>query len=293
MSRSTRITLGLALALAPAAFAQRAAADPPREVGLSLGAGPQATGVLEPRFTPSLPNHPEATGSAGQDVRLAGRTGDAVAAALTRMVSRSVGVQLVAAAARSPLGGPSGDYAWSLSYTARQPPNYQPQPVEANGSTPWPAADGELRHLALAANVLVRYPAAERVALSFSAGLAVQRVAGDISPLGVTLFSEGGHAVLFSDTYRVRVALQPATVVGVDVGTEFGWRLSPRFSLALEIRYFAAPSTRVEARVDRVLNDGEVIRQATPAELNAQAPLRGVDVDPSFGAAWAGIRYRF
>lgn len=293
MTRSTFVTLGLALAVGTAALARGSAADPPWEVGLSVGVGPQTKGAYEHRYTPTLPNHPEATGSAAQDIRLAGRTGDAAAASVSRMLGQSLGVQLLFAAARSPLGGPSGDYTWSLSYTARQPPDYVPQPVGVTGSTPWPATDGELRHLALAANVLVRYPVVERVALSFSAGVAVQRLSGDTSPLGVTLFSEGGHAVLFSDTYRVRVVLRPATVVGADVGTEFGWRLSPRFSLALEIRYFAAPSTRVEARVDRVLNNNEVIHQAAPAELNAQAPLRRVEVDPSFGAAWAGVRYRF
>ncbi len=291
MKRS--ITLRLALLITVSAVSALArAAETPWEIGLSVGSGPQMTGTYQHRFTPALANHPEATGTAGQDVRLRGDTGTALAASVTRMVGRHLGVQFVLAAARAPLGGPSSDCAWTLHYTSRQPPDYHPQPLDVTGSVAWPTTDGELRQLALAANLVVRYPLYDRVSLAFSGGASVQRLEGELSPLGVTVFSEGGHSTLFAETYRVRVALQPAYSVGLDLGTEFAWRLSSSVSLAFELRYFAASSTQLRAKVDRVLNNAEVIHQATPAELNAVAPVQRVEFDPSFGAALVGLRYR-
>ncbi len=289
--------VGTALAAAvlvalPTKKAAAQSSPSPWEVGVSVGVGPQITGTCEHRFTPSLPGHPEATGFAGQDVRLRGETGTTLTASLTRWLGRRLGLQFVLAAARAPLAGPSSDYAWTLDYASRQPPDYTPQPVEVTASVPWPATDGEVRRLAGAANIVVRYPLYERVSLAFSGGVSVQRLEGELSPLGVTLFSEGGHSTLSAATYSVRVALRPAYVAGLDLGTEFAWQLSARTSLAFELRYFAAPSVRLEASVDRVLNNGEMVHQATPAELNAVAPPHRVEFDPSFGAALLGLRYR-
>jgi hypothetical protein len=287
--------LRLALLLAttvPAGPALGQPAEPRWEVGVSLGAGPQMTGIFKHRYTLTLADHPEATGFAGQDVSLRGDTGVTLAASVTRMFDHHLGLEFVLAAARAPLGGSSSDYAWALQYTSRQPPDYQPQPLEVTGSTPWPTTDGRLRELALAANLVVRYPVYDKLSVSFSGGIAVQRFEGEIHPLGVTLFFEGSQATLSSETYRVRVAFGPVYTPGLDLGSEFVWRLDDRLSLAFEVRYFAAQSVRLTPEVDRVLNNGEVIDQATPAELNQQAPLQHVEFDPSFGAVFAGIRYR-
>jgi hypothetical protein len=160
------------------------------------------------------------------------------------------------------------------------------------GSTPWPTTDGRLCEHALAANLVYRYPVYDKLSVTFSGGIAVQRFEGEIHPLGVTLFSEGGHSTLSSETYRVRVAFGPVYTPGLDLGSEFAWRLDDRLNLVFEVRYFAAQSVRLTPEVERVLNNAEVIHQATPAELNQQAPLQHVEFDPSFGAVLAGIRYR-
>lgn len=291
MRRSTFLLPALVLVTAPA-LATAQTVTPMWEIGVSVGLGPQFTGTYAHRFPTALPGHPEAVGTGGQDVRLRGRTGDNLAISLTRTLGRNMGVQLVFAAARAPLGGPSSDYAWTLHYTSRQPPDYQPQPLDVAGSTAWPRTDGTLRQLALAANLVVRYPVYERLTLSFSGGVAVQRLEGEIAPLGVTLFSEGGHSTLSSETYRVRVALGRAYAAGVDLGTEFSWSLGERLSVALEVRYFAAPSMHLSATVDEVLNNAEVIHQMSPAALNAAARVQRVELDPSFGTALVGLRYR-
>jgi hypothetical protein len=292
VTRSTPLALAFLTLTMVAASAQAQPADPQWEIGLSVGAGALAAGTYQHRYTPTLSNHPEATGAAGQDVKLNGETGTALAASVSRMLSSRLGVQLVLAATRSPLGGASGDYSWRLSYQGRQPPDYQPRPVEVSGSVPWPATDGELRQLVLGASLLTRFPLAARVSASLSGGVSVQRLEGDISPLPVTLFSEGGHSTLFSEIYRVRVAFEPVTTAGLQAGAEVAWQLSRRLSLALEARYFAARSTHLEPKYEAVLNNDEVIHQATPAELAERAPLQRVEVDPSFGSVWAGVRYR-
>jgi hypothetical protein len=293
VTRSTPLSLAVLLLAAFPVSVQSQPTDHPWEVGLSAGAGSLAAGTYQHRYTPTLSNHPEATGAAGQDAKLNGEMGTALAASVTRMLGPRLGVQLVLAATRLPFGGPSGDYSWTLRYQARQPPDYQPRPIEVTGSVPWPATDGELRQLVLAAGLLARFPLADPVSVSLSGGVSVQRLEGDISPLAVTLFSEGGHATLFSEIYKVRVIFEPATTPGLHAGAEIAWRLSSRMSLALEARYFAARSTRLEGRFDAVLNNDEAIHQATPAELAERAPLQRVEVDPSFGAVWAGVRYRF
>jgi hypothetical protein len=284
--------LALLLLTAPATLATGQTPAYPWAIGVSAGWGPQFTGTYQHRFPATLADHPEASGAGGQDVRLSGETGNSLAASLTRMLGHHLGVQLVLAAARSPLGGPSSNFAWSLDYTSRQPPDYAPQPVNVTNSTPWPATDGRVRQLALAANVVFRYPLYERVSVSFSGGIAVLRFDGQISPLGVTLFSEGGHATLLPETYRVRATFGPNYAAGLDLGTEFAWRVGARLGLAFEVRYFAAPSVQLDPKVDRVLNSTEVVHQTTPAELNAQAPLERVEFDPSFGMVLLGVRYR-
>jgi hypothetical protein len=213
VKRSILLLPALVLVTAPAS-ATAQTVTPKWEIGVSAGLGPQVTGTYEHRFPTALPGHPEAVGTGGQDVRLRGETGDNLAVSLTRTLGRKMGVQLVFAAARAPRGGVSSDYAWTLHYTSRQPPDYQPQPLDVVGSTPWPRTDGTLRQLALAANLVVRYPVYERLTLAFSGGVAVQRFEGEIAPLGVTLFSEGGHSTLSSETYRVRVALGRRTRQG-------------------------------------------------------------------------------
>ncbi len=278
----------LALTVAAGAYA----AQPSWEVGLSVGAGPQLTGTFANRFTPSLAGHPEATGDAGQDVRLRGDTGTTLELSLTRMLRRDFGVQMVLAVARAPLGGPSSDYAWALHYTSRQPPDNAPQPLDVSGSSPWPTTRGEMRQAAVAANVLFRYPLYERVSLAFTGGVCAVRLEGEISPLGVTLFSEGGHSTLLSQTYRVGGDLPPTWAGGLDLGTELAWRLSERVTVAFEVRYFAASSVHLDVRVARVLDSPQATRPTTPAELNSLAPLQRVRFDPSFGAALIGIRYR-
>jgi len=280
------------LATFPATRAAAQSQPSPWEVGVSVGAGPQITGTYEHRFTPSLSGHSEATGFAGQDVRLRGGTGITLTASVTRSLSRRLALQFVLAAARAPLAGPSSDYVWTLDYTSRQPPDYTPRPVEVTGSVAWPTTDGEMRRLAAAANLVVRYPLYERVSLAFSGGVSVQRLEGELSPLGVTLFREGGHSTLSAETYSVEVALRPAYVAGLDLGTEFAWQLSARTSLAFELRYFAAPSTRLDAVMNRVVDNGGAVHPTTPSELNAVAPPHRVEFDPSFGAALLGIRYR-
>jgi hypothetical protein len=62
--------------------------------------------------------------------------------------------------------------------------------------------------------------------------------------------------------------------------------------VAFEVRYFAAPSMHVAARVDGVLNDAEVIHRVSPGDLNAAARVHRVRLDPSFGTALVGLRYR-
>ena len=293
MTRSTPLGLATLFLTMFAASAHAKPADPQWEIGLSVGSGALAAGTYQHRYTPTLSNHPEATGEAGQDVKLNGEMGTALAASVTRMLGRRLGVQFMLAATRSPFGGPSSDYSWTLLYLTRQPPDYQPRPIEVTGSVPWPATDGELRQVVAAANLLARFPLLDRVSLSLSGGVSVQRLEGDISPLGVTLFTEGGHATLFSETYRVGVALEPAYTPGLDAGAEIVWELSSHVSLAIEARYVAARSTQLKATVEKVLNNDEVIHQATPAELAERAPLQRVEIDPSFGAVWAGVRYRF
>jgi len=276
-----------------AASAHAKPAEPLWEIGLSFGAPGLAPGTYEHRYTPTLSNHPEATGAAGQDVKLSGDRGTALAASLTRMLGPRLGVQLMLGATRSPLGGPSGDCSWTLRYEARQPPDYQPRPIEVTGSVPWSTTDGELRQLVVAASVLARFPLADSVSVSLSGGVSALRLEGDLSPLAVTLFSEGGHATLFSEIYKARVVFEPLTTAGLQAGAEVAWHLSRTLSLALEARYFAARSTHLEPKYEAVLNNDEVIHQATPAELEERAPLQRVEIDSSFGAVWAGVRYRF
>jgi hypothetical protein len=293
MTRSIALPLALLLVTVCTGPTLAQTGEPRWEVGLSLGAGPQMTGIFVHRYRPTLADHPEAMGFGGQDVRLRGATGVSLAASATRMLAHHLGLQLVFAAARAPLGGSSSDYVWALQYTSRQPPDYQPRPLDVTGSMPWPTTDGQLRELTLAANLVVRYPVYDRLSVSFSGGIAVQRFEGEIHPLGVTLFSEGGHSTPVSETYRVRVAFGPVYTPGLDLGSEFAWRLDERLSLVFEVRYFAGRSVSLDHTVDRVLNNAEVIDQATPAELDQQAPLQHVEFDPSFGAVFAGIRYRF
>jgi hypothetical protein len=289
---ASSLPLALLLLAAPATLATGQTPTHPWEIGVSAGWGPQFTGTYAHRFPAALADHPEASGAGVQDVRLAGETGNSLAASVTRMLGHHLGVQLVLAAARSPLGGPSSNYAWSLDYMSRQPPDYTPQPVNVTNSTPWPATDGRVRQVALAANVVFRYPMYEKVSVSFSGGIGVLRFDGEISPLGVTLFSEGGHATLLPETYRVRAAFGPDYTPGLDLGTEFAWRAGNCLGVAFEVRYFAAQSVRLAPHVDRVLDNAAVVHQTTPAELNAQAPLQRVTFDPSFGMALLGIRYR-
>jgi hypothetical protein len=294
--RRARTVLGVVVGVAAglsAARAQAQSGEGPWEISLAGGlARPQQDGTYRVTLTPSLDNHPEATGSAVQTLGLDAASADAYALTVGYRIDDALSVGVLAEWHRANLSGASSPYAVTLTYDSRQPPDYQPRAVSYDASQPWPDTRGSLDEVTIALNVGVDLGSSAGLAYRLSGGLAAYRLEGSFQSLAYTAFSEGGHATLDAELHDVGIALAPAWTYGADIGGEVSADLGPSTSLFLDGRLFWGRSVDLAPRVDRVLNAGALVRPLSTGELQAAMALRQVSINPSFAAVMAGLRVR-
>jgi hypothetical protein len=219
-------------------------------------------------------------------------TGPGGLLAIERALGRHVSLQLSAHFGEASLSGAPGRYDLSLRYTSRPPPSNEPVEVSLRRSEARPEADGRLRTLAIALDVVAWTEVGSRGRLGVSVGPAWLRTKGRAEGLVYTSYFLGGHSVAFSQDYLVSFEL-PASALGLDAGAFAEVELGGRIGLRLDLRYGWGGERDAAVTLREIANADEVIRSADLADIErglAPAPAR---VDPSSFRAALALVYRF
>jgi hypothetical protein len=276
-----------------------AAEDPPRGdeprpwrllVGPSLTAATFAT-TYSSRYAPPFESVPH-TSTATQTLPLDSGRGPGAWLGVQRTLASHVGLLLSTHYGTADLSGVPGRYDLRMRYTSRPPPSHEPVETTVMRSEAQPAAEGEMKTLAVALDVLAWADLGSRARLGFGAGPVWLRVKGRAQSLVYTEFFMGGHSTAFSEDYRGALEF-PASTFGLDVGGFAEVDLGRRAGLRLDVRYCWGPEQAAEVTVAEVVNAESTIRSKLPDEVQDGLAPGPVVLDPSFFRASVALALRF
>ena len=192
------------LAAAPASAQDPAAATarPWRVLGGASLAGAALDTAYVSRYAPPLAGVPHES-SATQTLPLDAETGHGLQIGLERTLGAHVAIQLLGEYAESDVTGEPGQYDVRIVYTSRPPPSNEPIAVEARRSEARPEAAGRMKTWLAAANLSAWCDAGSKARVGVSAGPAWLRSEGEAESLVYTVYTLGGHSVLFSEDHLV------------------------------------------------------------------------------------------
>lgn len=203
--------------------------------GSGLASG-SSSGTFDSRYAPSFP-FVEHTGLAAQRLVVQRDGAPLMWASLTWFPGAHVGLESRVDYRRTGLHGANGPYTVSLTYSARQPPDFVARQYSYDSSADWPATAGHAGQLTATAAMVLRVGPPTRTTLRLMAGGGLTSLRGRFEPVGYSTFSLGGHSVLFPDEHRLSMRLGSATTIGFTTGAELhvpmgghaaavvGWRL--------------------------------------------------------------------
>ena len=234
----------------------------------------------------------EHTSSATQTMPLDAGTGPGVLVGVERALGPHLALQLSAQYGEADLSGVSGQYDLGMKYTSRPPPSYQPVEVTVQRSEAQPGAEGRLKTLAVALDLVAWADLGAHGRLGVAAGPAWLHTKGRAESLVYTAYHMGGHSTSFYQDYLVSFEF-PADTLGLDVGGFAEVDLGRRVGLRLDLRYLWAPEHHADVTLQEIVNADEVIWSAELAEIQSGLAPAPVPVDPSFFRAALALTLRF
>jgi hypothetical protein len=261
------------------------------ELALAVGEGHwDLATTYEHSFAPVLRAQPEATGAANHHLALGAEGDPAWRVGLRRLLGSRLGLQFLFGKADAELGGVSSAYQVGIEYTSVQPPDYVPRPETFTSSMPWPDPRGDLEAGFVCVNALLRVENPRRVRFALSGGPTLLSFEADFTSLGYQTFWLGGHGVLFTEIYEIRVAADRTRRLGANLGAEIDFRFGERWAVLAEVRFFLSPSIDVELRAAEIVNRDQVIRALSIEEIEPHLNLSRLELDPSFSTFSIGLR---
>jgi hypothetical protein len=211
---------------------------------------------------------------------------------IERRLGPHVGLQLSAHYGEANLTGATGQYDLTMLYTSRPPPSYEPVEVSLQRSMAPPAAEGRLRTLAVALDLVAWADVGPRGRVGVSAGPAWLHVKGEAESLVYTAYFMGGHSTSFYEDYLLAFEF-PADTLGLDMGGFAEVDLGRRVGLRLDVRYCWGPEQDAEVTLHEIVNADEVIRSAELADIQSALAPAPVRLDPAFFRAALALTFRF
>jgi hypothetical protein len=232
------------------------------------------------------------TSAATQTMPLEVGKGPGVLLGLERALGRHVGLQLSAHYGEADVSGERGQYGLTMHYTSRPPPSYQPVEVTVQRSEAQPGAEGRLKTLAVALDLVAWADLGPHARLGGVAGPAWLHTKGRAESLVYTVYHMGGHSTSFYQDYLVSFEF-PADTLGLDLGGFAEVDLGRRVGLRLDARYCWGPEQDADVTLREIVNVDEIVWTAELADIQtglAPAPVR---VDPSFFRVALALTIRF
>ena len=284
----------LATLVACLVAAQARSADPSPAwrlfVGPSLTVPSFATTYTSTYSPPFL--YTEHTSTATQTLPLDEGTGPGVWLGVERALGLHVGLQLSAHYGEADLSGVPGQYEYTMRYTSRPPPFYEPIEATVQRSEAQPAADGRLKTLAVALDLVAWAEVGSRGRVGLTAGPAWLHAKGNAQSLVYTEYHMGGHSTAFPQDYRVSFEF-PASALGLDLGGFAEADLGRHVGVRADVRYCWAPEKDAEVSVRDIVNPGEIVWTVDLADIQSGLAPAPVPLELSFFRASIALAFRF
>ena len=219
-------------------------------------------------------------------------TGPGILVGLERALGRHVGLQLSAHYGEVDLSGAAGPYDLSMKYTSRPPPSYEPVEVSLRRSEAQPGAEGRLKTLAVALDLVAWADLGPHGRLGVAAGPAWLHAKGRAESLVYTAYHMGGHSTSFYEDYLVSFDF-PADALGLDIGGFAEVDLGRRVGLRLDVRYCWGPDQDAEVTLREIVNADDVVWTAELAEIETGLAPSPARVDPSLFRVALALSVRF
>ena len=299
LEKSAEIVLWIVVALAIAPTSARGqpapAPAPPRlEIwGGVSGISSGEFGMLVSSYSPPLLLDGDFISHGSQRLVLDSTWHAGIAAGMNVFFAPAAGLQFTFDRDSAALSGVNGPYDVTLQYTSRPPPTNAPVPVSIHQSTPWPDTEGTITRTAVNANAVVRFGRPDRVSLTFSGGLTMQRFSGSVEPVAYTTFQLGGHSVLFQDDYRLAVALEPTMAFGFNLGSDVSAGIGHGLAVIAGYRYLGGPAIDVPLRDVTILNPDQILFSQTAEDIRTRLALAPVHLSVASSRVFVGLKVFF
>jgi hypothetical protein len=243
------------------------------------------------RYTPPFYYGNVVSSVSEQTVRVSAEGIGSVSFAAALFFGGRLGVRFSTCGFESSVTGTTTTDRMTMTYIAKQPPDYVDRAYSVGSESHVAAPYGLLRARSFNLEAVFRLGRPGRFALDVSGGLALLRFDADLKTFGYTRFWLGGHAVLFSDQALLSMGTAAATRLGAGLGATAALPLAPFLDLFLEGRYIFGPETGLPVRFSIMQGTGELYPGEDSLEgLNTGAtPL---EVNPSFLTVGIGLRLR-
>jgi hypothetical protein len=221
---------------------------------------------------------------ADQTVHFRGKTTYGLNGFFTILFSERAGLQVLADYHRPGLGGSNGPYTVDMQFQALEPEAY-------SRSTDWGNSTGNLTQTTFSLNALARFPIADKLSLSVSAGPTVFYFEGKAGHIGYTYFDLAfvdGAYQLTGGTYSMVVKFGPATKYGLNAGVEAAYEAFRHVILAVDLRWFGAPKTDMQLHIVE-----DPVITVPIAEIESTIGLGQLRVNPSYIRAGLALRFVF
>lgn len=191
----------------------------------------------------------------------------------------------------TPIRGENTSYNVHLDYITRFPPDYLPVHIVRDSSIIWPETDGKLRMFSLYLSLRYRITASKRFELAVSAGPVWSRIGGGFRPLGYSEYWLGGHGVLFSENYLLRVKLPTTSRIGGCADLELILRLSKKVSFVARAAGFSFGRVSWGPVIDEILNYSlDPVREEKMREIRSSLNVGPLKINPSTLSLQVGFR---
>ncbi|OGD14029.1 MAG: hypothetical protein A2V76_00135 [Candidatus Aminicenantes bacterium RBG_16_63_14] len=247
--------------------------------------GPAMNATYINQYQPTLtPPDRYIASSADQTVRFKGKTAYGMNGFFNILFKENIGLQVLADYHRPGLGGTNTPYDVVMQFQASEPETY-------SRSVEWPASSGTLTETTFSLNALARFPVADDLSLSVSAGPSVFHFEGKAGYIGYTFFNlalDDGQYELTGGTYQMVVEFGPRTKYGMNVGIEAAYEAFRHVILAVDLRWYGAPKSALQMHV---VEDAVITHPIE--EIEATIGLGTLSVNSSFIRAGLAVRFIF
>jgi hypothetical protein len=222
--------------------------------------------------------------SASQTVHFKGKATYGLNGFFTILFNERVGLQILADYHRPGLGGSNAPYDVMMEFQAFEPEAY-------SRSIEWENSTGNLTQTTFSLNALARFPVADKLSLSVSAGPTVFYFEGKAGHIGYSYFDLAlvdGVYQLTGGTYHMVVEFGPATKYGLNAGVEAAYEAFRHVILAVDLRWFGGPKTDMPLHVVE-----DPVITVPLNEIESTIGLGKLRVNPSYIRAGLALRFVF